>query len=796
MDIRIPLVDEEGNTIPNALKEVIALPERALDRSALELLEGNTRNRIFELMVGYILHDLAQNPTNTMKKAKKSMRGITFNHKFTEMNTEKYKFSNDAWRRALLNFQNKIENMTLYSDDGGENVLLKKFKVVRDGEEFEQRKQQFQINVEDGDKFYLRSKMNITSSDSGVPSLDNMSIKELIENRSELVGYSYDRGTMRLPYGPQVEKPALSREDEESRQVEMMNFFMTESPLIDEDILRQSISVTRKGNSNAPTMVVTVNSYEYWNKMFEKYGFGKLKDLKSTTVTDKETNEKTRRIRRTKIEGKPRLQYVASNEQNEDGTPKRKIETKREELMAYETQRMEDPESGFFDVYYVQNPKKGQDGKESYRGAKATDFTVSDPRTHSLTIMGDKASSEIRTTGLFAERETYDLPTDEPDSSYDDLKKIINYLNSLKQSENFKEAFISNTIRKTTGDFGERDESGYILSKPEHHYEIQEYLVPKDMTLDLGVLIFEYSLNYEMSLGNVTKNLTDPLTFKNLFTQGTTSRTKVRSKQIKDQEKVEANKNRELLEDITSDNESVNFDKPSIKFYEYMIDEKFVDETEPGEIEERLEEASDYQYSQVFDSDIDEELEEEQRQVTDINPSELEGDYRAGSRELDNIMEEGQESDNAEDETTPRLVDMSDTAYITDEVFQNYIQDYPDEAPEQYVRKIKIIKQRFWNRFKHLLETAPYEADFEQTGRVVAIRIDKQIKQDIAVVKAIPSGELQRDIGSTSRFTQQRTKTRGRVTLQQKNQTLLLTLNKSLKTLKSLIDKIGNRRGD
>ena len=227
-----------------------------------------------------------------------------------------------------------------------------------------------------------------------------------------------------------------------------------------------------------------------------------------------------------------------------------------------------------------------------------------------------------------------------------------------------------------------------------------------------------------------------------------------------------------------------------------MIDEKFVDETEPGEIEERLEEASDYQYSQVFDSDIDEELEEEQRQVTDINPSELEGDYRAGSRELDNIMEEGQESDNAEDETTPRLVDMSDTAYITDEVFQNYIQDYPDEAPEQYVRKIKIIKQRFWNRFKHLLETAPYEADFEQTGRVVAIRIDKQIKQDIAVVKAIPSGELQRDIGSTSRFTQQRTKTRGRVTLQQKNQTLLLTLNKSLKTLKSLIDKIGNRRGD
>ena len=138
MDIKIPVADEDGNAT-SALEERISLPEAVEDRDSLDLLKGNTKNRIYELMVNYVLHGLASQPTNDMRKARRYMKKLTVGENFTEQDTESYKFSRIVWKDRLTKLHDKIGNTILYTEDG-DNSLLKKERKFRNNEELERFK--------------------------------------------------------------------------------------------------------------------------------------------------------------------------------------------------------------------------------------------------------------------------------------------------------------------------------------------------------------------------------------------------------------------------------------------------------------------------------------------------------------------------------------------------------------------------------------------------------------------------------------------------------------------------------
>lgn len=235
--------------------------------------------------------------------------------------------------------------------------------------------------------------------------------------------------------------------------------------------------------------------------------------------------------------------------------------------MAHQTQKVDDPESGFYRVHYLQRqpkrkkakgwtkekPKWAETTKEwekRYRGPSKQDFSIDDPNAKSLTLVGGTIQEDgmskkvINASGLLAQKPQYAMPTDIADidtnsgpADFTEVIDLIEYLKSLKEPSVFKSNFIENIIqlKSETANMGSRDESGYVLSRPEYWYEIKEFLVPKDQKLVLGILRLEYQLDYSVTRGSVTYDLLENLTFLNLFREGTASSTTA-DKQIRDKQ--------------------------------------------------------------------------------------------------------------------------------------------------------------------------------------------------------------------------------------------------------------------
>ena len=350
MDIKIPASDEDGNETSD-LKERISLPEAVEDRDSLDLLEGNTKNRIYELMVNYVLHGLAQTPTNDMRKARRTIKKLTVGNKFKEQDTETYKFSEIVWKDRLKRLHDKIGNTILYTEDG-DNSLLKKERKWRDGEELEQIKQQVSLHGSEDSPFYLKRKMNLAKhGEEGIGELEGLTIKEIISKKDSLVGYYYDKGKylsatgMEGKQGPMFGRKWGERKDSEgnviedwgsdpsldeieSKQTELMNTFMIEEPLIHEDILKSVIKVKKEGGR----MIVEINSYDYWSRVFQRHGFGALKPLVKTKKGIKGKRGKNKWVK----------------DDSEDG--RKHVVGEREKLRVRETYKVDDPETGFYRV--------------------------------------------------------------------------------------------------------------------------------------------------------------------------------------------------------------------------------------------------------------------------------------------------------------------------------------------------------------------------------------------------------------------------------------------------------------
>ena len=791
MDIKIPAADEDGNAT-SELEEKISLPEAVEDRDSLDLLKGNTKNRIYELMVNYVLYGLAQQPTHDMRKARRYMKKLTVGENFTEQDTESYKFSRIVWKDRLMKLHDKIGNTTLYTEDG-DNSLLKKEHKFRNNEEVEQKKQQFSLYGSENTPFYLKRKMNLARhGETGIGELEGLSIKEILSKKDSLVGYYYDKGSYKGvknketgEYEFQEGDPSL--DEIESKQTELMNTFMIEEPLIHEDILESVIKVKKQGGS----MIVEINSYDYWSKVFQRHGFGALKPLVASKKTVAGKREKAKWV---KDESEAGRKHVAGE---------------RTKLRVRETYKVDDPETGFYRVKYIQG-KKGatkEDIEEDNPNAKALTLTtiteVKEDKDGEPMLDKEGKEIEIKTLhagGLLAEQSKYVMPdVSQHDSSFDDLMKLVRHLESLEKPTVFRKKFIENIarIKSETANMGARDESGYVMQRPQYWYEIKEFLIPNDQKLELGILQLVYDFNYHLKRGETVYDLRSPRVMENLMVEGTASELTA-SKQKAGREQSERDRREALmyLNDISTNQTDVNFEKPSPKFYEYLIEEEFVEEDSVAEIEERLESLENQEFTQESDEFATEEEAEEAEQVTEINPLELTGDYKDKPSELREVMEAGQEGDSKEDENTAILVDKSiaKDSYLDAEAFKAHMQEFTDDTPEQYGRKIRIIKQRYWNENKHYLEETDDTSSEKQRPHLAPVKISRKTKQLIAVIEATPSGKIQSDLAD-SRFTMQNTESKGKVSLAQKNQHTILTLARTYNTLGNIIGFIGNRRG-
>ena len=789
MDIKIPVADEDGNAT-SALEERISLPEAVEDRDSLDLLKGNTKNRIYELMVNYVLHGLASQPTNDMRKARRYMKKLTVGENFTEQDTESYKFSRIVWKDRLTKLHDKIGNTILYTEDG-DNSLLKKERKFRNNEEVEQKKQQFLLHGDNNQPFYLKTKMNLAKhGETGIGELEGLSIKEILSKKDSLVGYYYDRGSYKGVKNEETDEYEFQEGDPsldeiESKQTELMNTFMIEEPLIHEDILESAIKVKKQGDS----MIVEINSYDYWSKVFQRHGFGALKPLVKSKKTVAGKRGKSKWV---KDESEAGRKHVAGE---------------REKLRVRETYKVDDPETGFYRVKYIQG-KKGatkQDIEEDNPNAKALTLTtiteVKEDKDGEPMLDKEGKEIEIKTIhagGLLAEQSKYVMPdVSQHDSSFDDLMKLVQYLESIEKPDVFRKKFIENIarIKSKTANMGARDESGYVIERPQYWFEIKEFLVPNDQKLELGILQLVYDFNYHLKKGETVYDLRSARVMENLMVEGTASELTAR-KQKAGREQSERDRREALmyLNDISTNQTDVNFEKPSSKFYEYLIEEEFVEEDSISEIEERLESLENQEFREQSDEDPTEEQTEDAEQTLDIADS-LTGDYSDPSK-LQEVMEAGQEGDSKEDENTAILVDenIAKDSYLDAEAFKAHMQEFTDDTPEQYARKIRIIKQRYWNENKHHLEDSDETLSEKQRPHLAPVKISSRIKQLIAVVEATPSGKIQSDLAD-SRFTMQSTESKGKVSLAQKNQHTILTLARTYNTLGNIIGFIGNRRG-
>jgi hypothetical protein len=109
MAIKIPasdVIDDNDRKVSvNKLKETISLPDGVEDRSAEELMLGNTSNKFFVYLVNYVVKDLFSRRTVAMKKITDSLPFITGTDlPFKERQEDDYQFSTIEYRKILNSF--------------------------------------------------------------------------------------------------------------------------------------------------------------------------------------------------------------------------------------------------------------------------------------------------------------------------------------------------------------------------------------------------------------------------------------------------------------------------------------------------------------------------------------------------------------------------------------------------------------------------------------------------------------------------------------------------------------------
>jgi hypothetical protein len=344
------------------------------------------------------------------------------------------------------------------------------------------------------------------------------------------------------------------------------------------------------------------------------------------------------------------------------------------------------------------------------------------------------------------------------------------------------------------------DIAGYAKSNAKVS-DLAKLLEPSDKAIELGVL----TLTFEKLEKINNRDIEDFDTFNNVMQTGSVTSQTVGARNLeafresqerdKQAEKDEEDKYIvELLEDIEQNRGLQNHPE---KFYEEIIDRDYVQETNPDEIRERVNEAIDETMlfntpedalaymRNIEDAEIEEEPEEEEEAV------ELETDegkkITEGSEEMAENLEAGEEEEEEEE------VDYLNFDNMSKDQFDDWIRSYPDKdeddvTPEEYKKKIDIIIERFWEENKSLLNvTNPTSTNFQQMRKIPLVKTEEGQFQPIAKVLTAPDKE--------SRVKRRRQnigrKTGGTTSLEEKLQVTYMSIQRSFEALQGQVNNIG-----
>ena len=767
MAIKIPasdVVDDNDKKISvNKLKETISLPDGVEDRSAEDLMLGNTSNKFFVYLVNYVVKDLFSRRTVAMKKITDSLPFITGTDlPFKEGQEDDYQFSTIEYKRILNDFLGKIKGAKLVADEDNFGLLKRqvkerKSKQVGGKEVVRSSTSQYAVNTNNPQFGSLRKTISLSPHNiQRVKSPTELTIGEIVDvpDLGQITGSRYTTGNLEI-----------SEDDEVSRRQFLMHFFDTSQPYIDESKLKKHMKIEPKtvsretgeaDDEGEPIMMeftqflVTFDTYNYFREIFDESDFGLLRAFDGKKLEDYDLTE-------FKDKDKPNLSADKAHKET----------------------------LGFENVIYYDN----EDPVEMLIPGLEAISNRTQRKVTTIGILKDKGESGREVEYKFSDAQT---------GEGGEIQQLHASFIELNASE-MEKRIIENLVVADEGP-DITDIAGYAKSNAKVS-DLAKLLEPSDKAIELGVL----TLTFEKLEKINNRDIEDFDTFNNVMQTGSVISQTVGARNLeafresqerdKQAEKEEEDKYIvELLEDIEQNRGLQNHPE---KFYEEIIDRDYVQETSPDEIRERVNEAVDETMlfntpedalaymRNIEDAEIEEEPEEEEEAV------ELETDegkkITEGSEEMAQNLEAGEEEEEEEE------VDYLNFDNMSKDQFDDWIRSYPnkdedDVTPEEYKKKIDIIIERFWEENKSLLNvTNPTSTNFQQMRKIPLVQTEEGQFQPIAKVFTAPDKE--------SRVKRRRQnigrKTGGATSLEEKLQVTYLSIQRSFEALQGQVNNIG-----
>ena len=283
MAIKIPVSRKgKGDVKGNRLNETISLPDGVEERSAEQLMKGNTHNKFFIYLVNYILRDLPVRPTRAMSKITTAIPFIIGTDlPFEEAQESDYKFSMMEYQKKLQAFLEEIKKTPLIEDENKFGLLTRqtkeshsKKKDVEGNKIITGQTSQYAINTANPEFWSIPRLMTLSPNTiRGVKSPTELTIGQIVdvEDLGQISGSRYTTGNSKIAENQDISK----------RQF-LMHFFDTSQPYIETDKLSEFVKIENEGGYSTKEGLtigyrLTIDTYGYFREVFDNHDFGLLK---------------------------------------------------------------------------------------------------------------------------------------------------------------------------------------------------------------------------------------------------------------------------------------------------------------------------------------------------------------------------------------------------------------------------------------------------------------------------------------------------------------------------------------
>jgi len=779
MAIKIPVSRKgKGDVKGNRLYETINIPDGVDERSAEQLMKGNTKNNFFIYLVNYVLRDLPVRPTRAMAKITEAIPFITGTDlPFEEAQESDYKYSTMEYQKKLQGFLDEIKKTKLIEDESQFGLLTKKTKETHSRKTDAEgnrivtgQTSSYAVNTDNPE--YWSTPRALTLSPHMLPNVKKpteLTIGQIVDVKDlgQITGSRYTTGNSEIAENQDI-----------SRRQFLMHFFDTSQPYIEADKLSQFVKiesgnikvesgdfVTEKNDKDeemeVPVMVdkiqytLTIDTHGYFREVFDNHDFGLLKkhgksgfeDLDLTGFQDTKANKE---------------KYGEKYE-----SPSAAAEKAHKEIL------------GFLEVTYLEPDEQSVEMK-----------------IPGLEASCDRSKRKVTTIGMFKDK------GDSGDVEYEfsnpktgeggDIQELHAHFKSLNKNEMKKKLLENLRVSKDSKDI--TDIAGHSLSATKVD-DLVALLRPTDKALTLGKLTITFSKIDKLN----NRDMDDFEHFRNLIESGAVSDKVVGEKGLAAFQEASATEDREekmkeikeLLNDIESN--YADYDHPEM-FYEEIIERGYVKEDTPDEIIERVNDALEEEGMGQFGSMEDAMshmtaegetiVEDEDEDEDDITPDLTE--------EQTELLEAGKEEEESKDEAEGKPYLEFNT--MKEEQFSDWITNYPngkteeDITPEEYKRKIDIIIERFWEENKNYLHLNPTSVKYQKVHNIPLIEIKEGTFQPMVIVRTAPSGEERK---KQSKQSGSGMATRGKISLQEKLQGTYLNIQRAFESLQGQVNNIG-----